>query len=250
MHAIGSAPGAARLYAAVGVLLLLASQNGDARAGAANVPMAASQNVPQSLRMGGAKSVTRFFVTSRGIGKGGDLGGLAGLHRHRFGKRLVTGGRADNFVIADRELEQLHPAGGDLPILAGHRAAGGDRAVDCEAAGEPLHAPDAQAPRASGTLESHYAPRATLRLMSAEALHTALHTPGGLPEGLAVYSRTPALQVVHRHMPALPDRAAHELFSVLRELDAEGVQLIWVEEPPPGPEWDGVRDRLQRASAP
>ncbi len=118
------------------------------------------------------------------------------------------------------------------------------------AAGEPLHAPDAQAPRASGTLESHYAPRATLRLMSAEALHTALHTPGGLPKGLAVYSRTPAPKVVHRRMPALPDRAAHELFSVLRELDAEGVQLIWVEEPPPGPEWDGVRDRLQRASAP
>jgi hypothetical protein len=28
--------------------------------------------------MGGAKSVTRFFVTSRGIGRGGDLGGLAG----------------------------------------------------------------------------------------------------------------------------------------------------------------------------
>ena len=44
-------------------------------------------------------------------------------------------------------------------------------------------------------------------------------------------------------------RAAHELFSVLRELDDEGVQLIWVEEPPTGPEWDGVRDRLTRAAA-
>jgi L-threonylcarbamoyladenylate synthase len=47
----------------------------------------------------------------------------------------------------------------------------------------------------------------------------------------------------------LPDQAAHELFSVLRELDAEGVQLIWVEEPPADPEWDGVRDRLLRAAA-
>jgi hypothetical protein len=28
--------------------------------------------------MGGAKSVTRFFVTSRGLGRGGNLGGLAG----------------------------------------------------------------------------------------------------------------------------------------------------------------------------
>jgi hypothetical protein len=32
--------------------------------------------------MGGAKSVTRFFVTSRGIGRGGDLGGLAGADAH------------------------------------------------------------------------------------------------------------------------------------------------------------------------
>jgi L-threonylcarbamoyladenylate synthase len=50
-------------------------------------------------------------------------------------------------------------------------------------------------------------------------------------------------------MPARPEQAAHELFSILRELDREGVHLIWVEEPPSGPEWDGVRDRLSRAAA-
>jgi hypothetical protein len=32
--------------------------------------------------MGGAKSVTRFFITSKGLGKGGDLGGLAGADAH------------------------------------------------------------------------------------------------------------------------------------------------------------------------
>jgi hypothetical protein len=35
-----------------------------------------------SLEMGGAKSVTRFFITSRGIGRGGDLGGLVGADAH------------------------------------------------------------------------------------------------------------------------------------------------------------------------
>jgi L-threonylcarbamoyladenylate synthase len=50
-------------------------------------------------------------------------------------------------------------------------------------------------------------------------------------------------------MPAQADRAAHELFATLRELDAEGVDLIWVEEPPAEPAWDGVRDRLRRAAA-
>jgi L-threonylcarbamoyladenylate synthase len=50
-------------------------------------------------------------------------------------------------------------------------------------------------------------------------------------------------------MPGSAADAAHELFSVLREFDAEGVQLIWVEEPPATPEWEGVRDRLRRAAA-
>jgi len=38
--------------------------------------------VPEVLAMGGAKSVTSFFITSRGLGNGGDLGGLAGADAH------------------------------------------------------------------------------------------------------------------------------------------------------------------------
>jgi L-threonylcarbamoyladenylate synthase len=50
-------------------------------------------------------------------------------------------------------------------------------------------------------------------------------------------------------MPDDARAAAFELFAVLRELDALGVTLIWVEQPPAGAAWDGVRDRLQRAAA-
>jgi hypothetical protein len=39
-------------------------------------------NAPTSIPMGGNKSVTRFFVTSKGLGKGGDFGGLAGADAH------------------------------------------------------------------------------------------------------------------------------------------------------------------------
>ena len=120
------------------------------------------------------------------------------------------------------------------------------------AAGLPLHAPDAQAPRASGTLAAHYAPRATVRLMSTDALREALD--GEHPAGLAVYSRTsfagtrgsPALL---RAMPAQARAAARQLFAVLRELDAAGATQIWIESPPQEAAWDGVRDRLSRAAA-
>jgi len=124
------------------------------------------------------------------------------------------------------------------------------------AAGVALAERDAAAPRASGTLAAHYAPRAKLRLMSSAMLRTALDVwrEGGGNKAattLAVYSRSvPAPRGIrHRQMPGDAAQAAHELFSVLRELDDEGVQLIWVEQPPDTPDWEGVRDRLQRAAA-
>jgi len=138
-------------------------------------------------------------------------------------------------------------------------------------AGEPVQwskpeAPDPQAPKAAGTLLSHYAPRAKLRLMSDEQLGSGLDIiepelsaavvvePLRKPK-LAVYSRSlwayrpPHPGVVHLSMPGDAAKAAHELFADLRELDATGVDLIWVEAPPADAAWDGVRDRLQRAAA-
>jgi hypothetical protein len=56
-------------------------QAGGLHIGAAHA-QGASRNAPSSIPMGGAKSVTRFFVTSKGLGKGGDLGGLAGADAH------------------------------------------------------------------------------------------------------------------------------------------------------------------------
>ncbi|MFW5330147.1 L-threonylcarbamoyladenylate synthase [Hydrogenophaga sp. ZJX-1] len=120
------------------------------------------------------------------------------------------------------------------------------------ACGQPLRARDEAAPRASGTLESHYAPRAKVRLMAAPQLKAALDVLGPDAKHIAVYARAPlktARGVALRRMPDDAAQAAQALFAVLRELDATGVKLIWVETPPEGADWDGVRDRLQRASA-
>ncbi len=189
--------------------------------------------------------------------------GIAAPSANRFGRVSAT--------TAGHVAEEFGDA---LPVLDGGAARIGIESaiVDCstgrpvllrpgiltpsrieDAAGEPLLEADAAAPRAPGTLAAHYAPTAKLRVMATEMLRTALQVLGAEPLKLAVYSRSipsgVAPGVVHRRMPARPEQAAHELFSVLRELDREGVHLIWVEEPPPGPEWDGVRDRLGRAAA-
>ncbi len=119
--------------------------------------------------------------------------------------------------------------------------------------GTALAQPGADAPRAPGTLASHYAPRAPVQLLDTAALQARLAADTGMAVGVVgVYSRiapVPGTPCLHRVMPADAATLAHELFAVLRDLDAAGVSAIWVEQPPPGPDWDGVRDRLQRAAA-
>jgi len=97
---------------------------------------------------------------------------------------------------------------------------------------EELASPD---PRASGTLEAHYAPQAKVRLMEAQALQTALDVLGPQASAVAVYARSP----LRSPAPGV----------LLRDFDLAGVKLIWVETPPATPAWEGVRDRLQRAAA-
>ena len=109
------------------------------------------------------------------------------------------------------------------------------------------------APRAPGTLESHYAPNAKVRLMDAKAIQTALDLLGADAVHIAVYActivRITSSKVLYRRMPDDALATAAQLFAVLRDFDAQGVKLIWVEPVPPESVWDGVRDRLARASA-
>lgn len=190
--------------------------------------------------------------------------GVAGPSANRFGRisptcaSHVAGEFGDDVLIVDGGECEVGIESAIVDCSRGHPVLlrpGQLGAAQIEAAaGEPVRRPDAQAPRASGTLPSHYAPRARVRLMTGAMLQSALEVLGpqskALPT-LALYSRTvPAPRGVRsRRMPADAAGAAHELFAGLRELDADGTALIWVEAPPDDPDWDGVRDRLQRAAA-
>jgi L-threonylcarbamoyladenylate synthase len=130
-------------------------------------------------------------------------------------------------------------------------------------AGEPVLTPEAfaqlstssaQAPRASGTLESHYAPIARVHLLSSVALQARLDALAhdALRHRCGVWART-GLRVPHgivlRTMPANAADCAHALFGELRAFDRGGLTDILVESPPDSAAWDGVRDRLTRAAA-
>ena len=89
-------------------------------------------------------------------------------------------------------------------------------------------------------------------LMNAKMLQTALDLLDTDATAVGVWSRTAlrsrSTQLNMRRMPDDALAAANQLFGVLRGFDDQGCKLIWVELPPDTPEWEGVRDRLQRAS--
>jgi L-threonylcarbamoyladenylate synthase len=114
--------------------------------------------------------------------------------------------------------------------------------------GASPRAPDASAPRASGTLASHYAPYTPSRLVDAGTL--AQIAAGNARA--AVLARTVARPANFAGVwIAAPDdatRYAHDLYANLRQLDAARAEAILIEAPPAGDTWLAVRDRLARAT--
>ncbi len=118
-----------------------------------------------------------------------------------------------------------------------------------QALGSPIAAADTGAPRASGTLERHYAPKTPLRLVASHALDAEISRAGGGAAVLA-FSRPDERAARWLRMPRDPQGYAHRLYAALRELDAAGCAQILVEQPPDDPPWSAVRDRLRRAATP
>jgi L-threonylcarbamoyladenylate synthase len=117
---------------------------------------------------------------------------------------------------------------------------------------EPVFLTKKNAPRVSGSLESHYAPETLTSLIQADALADLLKNLPSSACPLAILSYD--VQPIEREgvtwvsMSHDPQQYTHDIYLKLRELDKENFQQIWIEAVPLGDEWDAVRDRLWRAS--
>lgn len=111
--------------------------------------------------------------------------------------------------------------------------------------------PDAAAPRASGTLEAHYAPSTPVALVAPALLAETvrrLHC-GGRRTALLRRTASPESQAIAQlQLPATPAGYAHDLYAALRAMDNAKADIILVEAPPADSDWQGVNDRLRRAA--
>ncbi|MRR50923.1 MAG: threonylcarbamoyl-AMP synthase [Rhodocyclaceae bacterium] len=111
----------------------------------------------------------------------------------------------------------------------------------------------ASAPRVSGSLEAHYAPRTPLDLVPAEGLVATVRAALARRAPIAVVSsQAPALEdelLTWHRAPAQPAPFAQELYASLRRLDGLGLARIIIQQPPSDATWTAVNDRLRRAAA-
>lgn len=115
--------------------------------------------------------------------------------------------------------------------------------------GVPPRSRDEHAPRASGTLAAHYAPRTALAIVDSPALEAELGQRANIAV-LALREPLPTANVTSWiTAPSDPARYGHDLYANLRKLDASGAKRIVVEAPPLNVAWEAVNDRLARAAA-
>lgn len=104
------------------------------------------------------------------------------------------------------------------------------------------------APRVSGSLASHYAPRTRTLLKPPVAFTQALSVPTA-QLGTITFTIVPRMAGIHKTKLHLPvSQIEHDLYADLRELDQLSLDEIWIETPPDGTAWDAIRDRVTRAS--
>lgn len=186
-------------------------------------------------------------------------GGVAAPSANRFGRVSPTTAahvRADLGEDVDLVLDggaaEVGIESTIVDLSRGHPVLlrpGGIGVAELEAVlGAAVSVADADAPRASGTLARHYAPRTPARLVAADALAAEI-ARSGTPPAVLAFSPPDERVDFWLRLPGTPAACAQQLYAALRELDGAGCAQILVEAPPEGAAWDAVRDRLRRACA-
>jgi L-threonylcarbamoyladenylate synthase len=233
---------------------------------AANIPAAVSggqdtvgircPSHPVAIRLLQAFKGGKGGVAAPSANKFGHVSPTTAQHvRDEFGSdprlaAVLDGGQSEvgiESTIVDLSRLATH---GPVLLRPGHISAEAIAAVIDQVPARPdALGADPSAPRASGTLESHYAPHTPVAMQDTATLAATLARLHAAGRKVALIHYSP-LPPVHAEtaLPATPEGFAHALYAALRAMDGAGADLILVEAPPQDGAWLGVNDRLRRAA--
>jgi L-threonylcarbamoyladenylate synthase len=160
---------------------------------------------------------------------------------------ILDGGQSDvgiESTILDLSRMASH---GPVLLRPGHVSSTAIAAV----IGRMPQLPDAGAPRASGTLEAHYAPQTPVALVDAAACMAVcarLAEAGRRVALIHYFPEAVAGLAAQAPLPASAQGYAHGLYAALRSMDAAQADVILVMAPPADAAWLGINDRLRRAA--
>jgi L-threonylcarbamoyladenylate synthase len=110
---------------------------------------------------------------------------------------------------------------------------------------------DGTTPRASGTLEAHYAPNTPVVIVPSKQLASTIEQLHKAHKKVALlhYSASNSTKLhAEISLPLHAAKYAHELYASLRKLDVTDADVILVQAVPDTTEWQGIKDRLRRAA--
>ncbi|MCI2809263.1 L-threonylcarbamoyladenylate synthase [Eoetvoesiella caeni] len=165
--------------------------------------------------------------------------------------QVLEGGQSEVGIESTiLDLSRLEQGVGPVLLRPGHVSA----VQLAQVLGMEIAGADAAAPRVSGSLKAHYAPRTPLLLLAREQLLGQAEQAARAGQRVAaVLFNVAGLPVVEGvdwvAAASDPKVYASELYALLRRLDRGGYNCILLEQPPQGAAWLAVNDRIGRAAA-
>lgn len=219
--------------------------------------------------------IAQRLIRSFAAGKPSGQGGIAGPSANKFGQvsptqashvrdefpelvaagMLILEGGASEVGIESTiiDLSRLSQGVGPVLLRPGYVTA----QQISQILERPVAQPDAQAPRVSGALKSHYAPQTPIKLVNrAEIMSVARqqlsHTTKKIvcvTHSIDQVSHLQDERIAWVSMPTQPSAYGYALYATMRALDQNHYAFMLWEDVPDTPEWLGIKDRLGRAAA-
>jgi L-threonylcarbamoyladenylate synthase len=117
-----------------------------------------------------------------------------------------------------------------------------------EVLGQKVQTPTSHLEKVAGNMQRHYQPDKKLLILPTVRIMPYLHCSATKTAVVHFTPIDPAQEHIFYHIPCTPSLYAQKIYDVMHFFDATNVDTVIIEKPPHSAEWQGILDRLSKAS--